>query len=351
MLTTRLQDTTLPWNGSPAKSTGNLWPYFAERLGTSRANWLPRSIRIFADTEIEDRAVERLITEMAGHFESELEIRKTRRDRFVELGVFDQDEIDGFLTQRCHLQPWVIYYSKDGGLRTPVVDPNVRDALFGVVPCATMQNHGVAWRRGEADGTYDLWLVTARKEGQDWDLDSDIGHESAHAAFAQIPLYIQPDEKTAGAADLINVNRANELSDFQRARMCYMYMETAVVAMRGERRENETGLPLADEAEELHAFLKLSAELMPQLGFDRALAAFYRANGSLDFNSGSEIFEIAAPAMRVVPHISRRLNSLEVPKCEWFQSLNPASRQLSLNAPEPLPSVSDIAIDGLRSLR
>lgn len=321
MIPTKLQDTRLPWNNAPAKSTANLWGYFADCFGASWANYLPRSIRIFADPEIADKDVEHLIEGMKQQLELELQTRRKRRDRFVKLRLIDEEEIDSFLTRRCHLQPWVIYYSRDGGLRTPVVDPNVSQARFGVVPCATMQNHGVAWRRQESGTDYHLWLVTARKEGQDWDWDSDIGHESAHAAFAQIPLYIQPDEKSEGDADLLRIKSARDLNDFQRARMSYMYMETAVVSMRGERRENQTGLPLADQANELHAFLKLSADLMPDFGFDRALAAFDRSRGALDFDSGTEIFEIGVAAMRVVPHISRRLNSLTVPTPEWFQSL------------------------------
>jgi len=317
----KLVKTTLPWSGIPVTTTGDIYSWFRERHAPELCDYLPRSITIYADCEITESQVETFISGMSEHLRRELPARKARRDRFVQLGLFTSDEIDAFLTARAELQPWVLYYSSDGGLRTPVLNPDETQAPFGVVPCSTMQNHGIAWRRGNQNGDYKLWLVTARKEGQPWDWDSDIGHESAHAAFAQIPLYVQPDQKTASFYDLARVKQVDELSVLHLARMSYMYMEMAVIAMRGEHRHTESGLPLAERIDELYAFLNLSNELMPQLGFDRALAAYERVEGVLDYDSGSEIFEIGAPAMRVVPHLSRRLNTVDVPSSEWFRSV------------------------------
>lgn len=328
----KLAKTTLPWSGAPVTTTGDIQSWFRERHAPEFCDYLPRSITIYADCEITESQVETFVSGMREQLRRELPVRKARRDRFVQLGLFKSDEIDAFLTARADLQPWVLYYSRDGGLRTPVLNPDETEESFGVVPCSTMQNHGIVWRRGDLNGNYQLWLVTARKEGQPWDWDSDIGHESAHAAFAQIPLYVQPDQKTARFYDLTEVKKVDELSVLHLARMSYMYMEMAVIAVRGEHRHTESGLPLAERIDELYAFLRLSDELMPQLGFDRALAAYERAEGMLNYDAGSEIFEIGAAAMRVVPHLSRRLNSVDVPSSDWFRSVGQnGARQIGVH--------------------
>lgn len=319
----KLAKTTLPWSGATVTSTGDISPYLRERLTRELRGYLPHSITVYADCEIAEQSVCSFLSDMADRLELEFRVRKARRNRFVELNLFSDAEIDSFLHARSALQPWVLYYSRDGGLRTPVLNPQETNGRFGVVPCATMQNHGVAWRRLGLNGKYQLWLVTARKEGHDWDWDSDIGHESAHAAFAQIPLYVQTDEKTAALSDLTLVEEVEELTKFHLARMSYMYMETAVVALRGEERQSESRLPLTERVDELYSFLKLSHKLMPNLGFDRALSAYELTNGMIDCSMGIEIFEIGAPALRVVPHLSKRINDLEVPDAFWFRSISP----------------------------
>jgi hypothetical protein len=72
----------------------------------------------------------------------------------------------------------------------------------------------------------------------------------------------------------------------QLARMCYLYTELAVVAVRGETRATETHLPLA-EADQLHQLLVLSDQILPGLGFDRALVACERVHGVINLNEGS----------------------------------------------------------------
>ncbi|HXI24378.1 MAG TPA: hypothetical protein VNG71_10995 [Pyrinomonadaceae bacterium] len=320
----KLTPTILPWSGAPVTTTGDIGSYLRGCFAPKVRDYLPGSITVYADREIEPRTIDEFVAGTIDYLRHELSVRKQRRDRFVELGFFDENEIDSFLTDRCDRQPWVLYYSGSGGLRTPVLNPDETSEEFGVVPCATMQNHGVAWRRGDTNNALDLWLVTARKEGCDWDWDSDIGHESAHAAFAQIPLYVQPNDRTVPLYDLSAVSEVSQLTKCHLARMSYMYMETAVIAMRGEERHTESGLPLAEKVDELHAFLRLSQVLMPALGFDRALAAYERVNGILDYDNGPEVFEIGAPAMRVVPHVTTRIHSIQVPEVDWFRSLSPS---------------------------
>src|SRR5205085_2662960 len=94
----------------------------------------------------EDR-VHEFLEGMAARLAEDFRVRERRAGRFVALGLFDEPGIRSFLTGRCDVQPWVIYYSKSGGLRMPVQAPDETDAQHGVVPCSTMQNHGVAWRQ------------------------------------------------------------------------------------------------------------------------------------------------------------------------------------------------------------
>lgn len=314
---------TLPWNDMPIRSTGNLYDYLAARLPDALGVYLPRAITLFIDPEITVAQVNDFVNQMITHLGGELRQRKERWQRFIELGLFSAAELHTFFSARCVVQPWFIYYSKAGGLRIPVQMPDSEDAPHGVVPCATMQNHGVAWRRGAHDD-YQIWLVTARKEGADWDWDSDIGHESAHSAFAQIPLFVQPPPDKLATANLADVPDATALESRHLSRMSYMFMEMSVIAARGEHRDTATGLPVAEERPELHALLRLAHQLMPAFGFDRALVAYKRADGFIDVNASDAIFEIGAAAMRVVPHLSEVLNSFAPPTADWYRSLKPA---------------------------
>src|SRR5512143_191504 len=118
-----------------------------------------------------------------------------------------------------------------------------------------MRNHGVGWRVDGRGGMH-VWLATARKEGQDWDWDSDIGHESAHAAFAPVPLFVQSASRDLDTVRFAGTRSASKPTNDQLARMCYLMTELAVVAVRGETRPTETALPIG-EPQELHAFLGL----------------------------------------------------------------------------------------------
>lgn len=316
----KFKETKLPWNNSFVRSTGNLYTYFAERLPNSLGSYLPASLTLFFDPEIKESTVVNFLDEMTRQLNDEFHIREKRRDKFVELGLFNEIEIHSFLTGRRHLQPWALYYSKQGGLG--ISDQNTHDenSAYGVFPCTTMQNHGVAWRCTE-NGSYQVWLATARKVGHDWDWDSDVGHESGHAAFAQFPLFARIVNDSVPLSELSSVKSVKELNSGHLARMSYMYLEIAVVAMRGEKRETGTGLPVAERPEEFYAFLELSNQLMPRAGFKGALTAYNRVNGLIDVNNGLEMFEIGAAVMGVVPHITKVFNSFVVPTVDWYKSI------------------------------
>ena len=186
-----------------------------------------------------------------------------------------------------------------------------------MIPCSSMKNHGVAWDRAE-DGKVRIWLATSRREGRDWDWESDIGHESAHAAFAQVPLFVQSISQIPDSI-LSTLARRDELGPVHIAQMIYLYSEIAVVAVRGELRSTATGLPVATPAE-LNALLRLSAELAGDPGFERAAAICTRLHGRVEVNEGNEVFEIAAPILRLIPHLTQFTNNPQPPALSLFRA-------------------------------
>jgi hypothetical protein len=317
----KLEPTLLPWTGAPVQSIENLREYLIGGLPEGASEYLPRSITLFVDPGIEESEVESFVSEMTCALKCELQRRMGRRSNLVSLGLFTPVEIESFLTERTGVQPWAIYYSRFGGLgiSNPGISSNggAEDRAHGVVPCSSMQNHGVAWSHDSA-GRIHVWLATARKEGQGWDWDSDIGHESAHAAFAQVPLFTQLLSKAIDQSPLSEVDSVRNLNTAHLARITYFYSEIAVVAVRGESRPTQTTLPVAELAE-MRSLLKLSNDLAPDCGFKNALTAFERANGVIDVNSRNEIYEIAAPMMKTIPYLTRFVNQGNPPDILAFR--------------------------------
>jgi len=110
--------------------------------------------------------------------------------------------------------------------------------------------------------------------------------------------------------------------------MIYLYSEIAVVALRGEHRSTETGLPVA-RPEELSALLWLSSELAKNLGFEAALAACQHRQGKIDIAHGDEIFEIAAPILRVIPSLTQFVTRPQPPSLDEFVETLAAVPQLT----------------------
>lgn len=308
-------DSTLPWTGAPVRQNANLVAHLQEHLPAAWLRYLPASITLFVDPEVGQTAVSQFLQGMSEHLRDEMARRAARQKRFVELGLLAGDEVEAFLTERTAAQPWAIYFSKDGGLGLRASALGDPDGARGVIPCSTMQNHGVAWQQAE-DGRIRIWLATARREGCDWDWESDIGHESAHAAFAQVPLFVQAFPQITGDV-LAAVERAAELKPVHITQMIYLYSEIAVVAMRGESRPTATGLPVAKPVE-LAALLRLSAELAENVGFERAVEVCEQANGKVDVNRADAIFEIAAPMLRLIPHLTQFTSDPEPPALQVF---------------------------------
>ena len=309
----------LPWNQRSVQAIERVQDYLKERLPEGSGNYLPESITLFADPDVPEADLQSFLGGLVDYFPKELATRAERSRRFVELGLFEESEIQQFLTDHRHAQRWIIYYSTSGGLGEYKKDAFSAKADSGVVPCFRMQNHGVAWRTNGSEGN-SIWLATSRRPGEGWDWDSDIGHESSHAAFAPVPLFTLPAEELTPSNGLASVRATEGLSPKHLASICYLCCELSVVAVRGERRDTETGLPVLQTSEELPVLLAICHDLMPALGFDRALDAFNEVNGVVDCNA-DEIFEIGSPAMRFTQSAWPQFGKFTVPGVDWFRTI------------------------------
>jgi len=308
-------DSFLPWTGALVRRCDHIAEFLSAQLSAGREKYLPAFISLFVDPEIGDADVARFLDGMSSHLRIELERRNARKAKFLDLRLLAADEIESFLTRRTDVQRWALYYSAHGGLGGSEVHVNGAVPARGVIPCSSMRNHGVAWQH--IDGEVRTWLATSRRPGEAWDWESDIGHESAHAAFAHVPLFVQsnpkvPDNLLATAAGL------DDLTPMHVAQIIYLWSEIAVVAFRGEPRPTATGLPVA-QAAELHALLRLSALLSNDAGFERAAVICEATNGTIDVNHGDDIYHISAPILRILPHVTRFVNDAEPPPLSVLQ--------------------------------
>jgi hypothetical protein len=310
----------LVWNDRKVRSTGNLHHYLAERGVDSRH--LAKVITLSVDPAIEDSSVQSFLEQLCTYLPGEFRRRERRMERFVELGLFDKAEVEEFVHGHRDAQPWLIYYSENGGLGPYDQTAFSRCADQGMVPCFALRNHGVAWQRSPSGG-YSTMLVTSRKPGQDWEWDSDVGHESAHAAFSPVPLFTLPAEQLTEPNRLSALGAVDDLTTKHLASICYLCSELAVVSLRGEPRETQSGLPTTESSKDLPVFFDVCHELLPGFGFDRARTAFQRVNGVIDCNNGDEIFEIGAPAIKTVGIIYPEFNRFVVPTARWLRSLAP----------------------------
>lgn len=308
----------VPWSGAPAQVVSGLANYFRDHMDEQESRYLPYTITLFADPAISSKIIDTFLIEMIERLTSEIKQRNQRVQKFSEHGLLTQGEIESFLTDHTNSQPWALYYGQNGGLDAENTGRKHWQSPRGVIPCSTMPNHGVAWWHANDD--FNVWLTTARKENSEWDWESDIGHESAHAAFAPVPLYIQTADLTSTLLHVESLKRTREIKPGHLARMIYAYSEMAVITVRGEGRSTDTGTPVLRK-QELVALLKLSHELMPDKGFDRALEVYDGTSGWIDVENGTEIFEIAAPMIRVIPHFKQCLKSFTPPSVSEFRDM------------------------------
>jgi hypothetical protein len=319
MIMNSAENAFLPWTGAPVRKIDNLCPYLSRNFPVTLSELLPRDISLFVDHGVGEDAVETFLEGASDYLKGELQRRLARADFFVRLGLISTSEIHTFMTARTDSQAWALYYSMTGGLGISSQDAaEPSSAQSGIIPCSSMRNHGVAWHR-KAPQRWDVWLATSRKPNSEWNWDSDIGHESAHAGFAQVPLFLQALSRDIDNSHLASVRDTSELNPGHLARMMYFYSELAVVALRGEQRATPTGLPVADQGE-LVALLHLSEQLAPGAGFARSLDAFLRTSGYIDVSRGDEIYEIVFPIVRAIPRLSHFTNMGEPPDLDKFRN-------------------------------
>ena len=306
----------LPWNNAAVCSTGNIKDKIENYIPEDIRYFLPSSIIILYDKEVSEETIDDFIVNILEYLVVEFKHREKRKQRFISLGLLTNDEFTEIINQNKELQPWLLYYSKNGGLGTH--DNNSNSISNGMIPCASMRNHGVTWQTNE--NKFNMWLVTSRKENDEWDWDSDLGHESGHACFAPIPLFVQSLHLQQGeSAQLINVGSINELTSEHIARICYIITEITVIAVRGERRETISGLPVAENPEEFRAFLHFSELLMPGMGFKNALIKYNELKSSfIDVNNDNIIFYVGAACLRGLSQIKKSFTSLKIPSLSMF---------------------------------
>lgn len=317
-MTINVESGRLPWTGSSVKMICNLTDYFRVTGLGDDVRYMPQTTTLFIDEDIDKQQIEVFIETMAKELKKEFEIRKQQAHTFTELRLFTKSEIESFLTHHTDAQSWALHYGINGGLGVERSSVRTHEVPRGVIPCSSMRNHGVAW--APADDGMEVWLATSRKEGQEWDWDSDIGHESGHAAFAPVPLFVQSANLLKGMLHVDDLTCANNLQPRHIARIVYAFSEIAVVALRGELRQTDTGTPIGQK-EELLALLRFSHELMPEFGFDRALSAYEQSDGLLNMQNDRVIYEVAAPMMRVIPKFKSIMKSFLAPSVHELKEL------------------------------
>lgn len=309
--------TDLPWNGQPVACCGGLGTWLREHLPEGLAPLLPARTVLFVDAGVPGSDVRAFLRELPGRLHDELATRISRAPRLARAGGLPAEAWLSFLHARRDGQPWALYFSEDGGLGALTPRAGAQRPA-GVVPCSSMRNHGVAW--AQRDDSLNVWLATARRHGAPWDFDSDVGHESAHAAFAPVPLFAQGVQDDADRSRLPCLSADDELQPAHLARLTYCYSELAVVLARGERRDTPTGTPVA-QWDELWALLELSEQLMPGLGFREARASLGAPHGPLDVREDARVFALARPLAAVVPALTLLTRRFEAPTAAWFRAV------------------------------
>jgi hypothetical protein len=308
-------NSTLPWSGLPVRRSDSLPVYLRHSLGKSQ-KYLPASITLFVDLEVPHASVDELLSGTTEHLRLEFARRAKRKQRIIELGLLSERELEFFLTDRTGIQPWAIYYSAKGGLGLGQSASTNADPR-GVIPCSSMRNHGVAWEIMEDVAEVRTWLATSPRENSPWDWESDIGHESAHAAFAHVPLFVQSSPVIPENL-LAELQSADDLTPLHIAQIIYLWSELAVVAIRGEARPTATGLPVSNPTE-LEALLHWSAFVTGDESFEQATSVCASVNGIVDVNQGDEIFLITAPVLRAVPRVTEFVNDPQPPTLQMLQ--------------------------------
>jgi hypothetical protein len=266
-------ESRLPWNDLPVMSTGDLHQRISEGLPEHLRLHLPKSIEVVFDVGVAQQQVIDFVEALPLFLAGEFGRWQERLKRFTELELLTDAEIRHFMTAQRDVQPWILYYSLDGGLGHESANTD-RSLPMGLIPCSAVKHHGVAWRRS-ADGVERVWLASARAKGAvDWDWMADVGHEVCHASFAPVPLWAQPAQDGV-CADLALVKRVEDLQPQHLQKIAYTNPEIVATVIRGEYRDTETGLPGVESREELVDFLEICHQLHPETGFHQVQQSLF----------------------------------------------------------------------------
>lgn len=252
-----------PWMREPHWATFGLADAVADLMPAQYRELLPEDITLVFTDDIDRRHLDFLMSAMVVQLRREISVWTDRlsaiRNNWPRLSGLPDLNATLCTLRRC--QPWIVLVTASGGFAA-----TTDHGEGAVVTCSTKQHHGVAWWMSAA-GTRRSALVTARAEGEDWNWDSDIGHEATHAAFAPVPLFTQTIERESRRARLTEnaVRTPEDLTSTQLCRIFYVASELITVVMRGEQRFTGTGLPEFEEAGEFHRFLSLMEDFVPGL--------------------------------------------------------------------------------------
>ncbi len=292
-------ESRLPWNDLPVMSTGDLHEWISDGLPEHLRLHLPKSIEVVFDVGVAQRRVIDFVEALPVFLAGEFGRWQERLGRFVELGLLTEPEIRHFMTVQRDVQPWILYYSLDGGLGHESVNTD-RSLPMGLIPCSAVKHHGVAWRRS-ADGVERVWLASARAKGAvDWDWMADVGHEVCHASFAPVPLWAQPRREVT--TDFSDIQGIDELKIEHFQKVAYTNPEIVTTIIRGESRSNETGLPNLETWKELEAYLIVCHLFYPSIGFNldfKLLSAKTRLSDKNNIDPNSA-FKIASYCIKVI---------------------------------------------------
>ncbi len=282
----------LPWVGRDILTTGNLAEWLSDQLPAHLRHYIPGSLTICCDPEAASQFAG-FQGEMARVLRTEFEDRYQQEPHFSEVGL-PREELQSILNATRHAQPWILYHSRDGGLRL--------DEGGSITPCATMPNHAVAWNDGQT------YLVTARKYGQPWDWESDGAHESSHVALGGLPFFAH--QVGAQVWNTEFPHDPTNVSPAQIAKIWYGLCEIAATTMIGETRETETSLPVVETWTEMGQFLSVMSVLLPGKGFDRITP-----------EASTLRYQIGAAAIRCMLHLAKFVNRFDTPSASELFSL------------------------------
>jgi hypothetical protein len=236
----------LNWLNPEHHSEINALAHIIINTNSDNYKYLPKQISLIVENN-HDFDSEVFLQNVAAQIEFEIQNRAE-----VVKTLFDSEgqiQVEKFLTGTNNWQPWVLLETKNGGLPQGYAD---------LVTCFYVNNHGVA-NVQKNPGNFNSILVTARKENQDWNLDSDVGHEFGHSSIAPIPFIgqqAQREDLASGNKPILDIN------------LDYPIVESINIILRGEKRDTKTGLAVVESESDLKVFVTRCSEQFPNCGFE-----------------------------------------------------------------------------------